>query len=671
MPLLIATGTEGRILSAEPDAVTAAAAGEGDAAETTVVLDSAQANVLVLAASPGGFPAYAGTDTDGLVYRIDRPDAAGPLVATAFFDAAEPEVAALAVAPDGRVYAGTADAEESKPGRLNGAAAESTGKPELPDAPVGDSDDADAPPTDPAPVELAAPEAPGDPGAVADAAPEATETPTPAPEAEAPADEADAPSDEEAGEPEASAPTAENYDALRETLREKLADAKKSGKLEIEGVASAAAAPKASRPRTKDQPAAEKKEGNAVYELLADGSFREIFRETTMVLDLALEAGDDPQRLLVATGGEGELHAVDLAGGATTLVRDLESQQVTALLAGDDGTVVAASNPAAAGRLPAGRPTGEAVYTSASLDAGRRALFGRLGLTLANAGDAEVRVETRSGSTADPESAPWSDWMEAGSLGGGDPAATLEIPSQPARFLQYRLTLEAREGGGSEKLPAVEDVRLSYAVPNLAPRLARLTLEASEPGEAGEPAAPTVEISWEANDPDGDALVYNVSWQQPGTDRWLNAAEDLTETSLTLEHPRPRRRPLPRPRHRQRPPRQPARLRADRHPPLRCLPRRPDRSGRSTADAADRDGKTLISGTVRDATGTVAGVSFRVDDEEAFRPAAAADLLFDSSDERFEFPLADLDRGESHVVTLRAMDSRGNATFTTVIVPAE
>ncbi len=157
--------------------------------------------------------------------------------------------------------------------------------------------------------------APDAPGAVAEAAPDATETPTPAPDAEAPAAE-DAPSDEEAGEPEPAKPTAENYDALRETLREKLADAKKSGKLEIEGVASAAAAPKASRPRTKDQPAAEKKEGNAVYELLADGSFREIFRETTMVLDLALEAGDDPQRLLVASGGEGELYAVDLAGGA-------------------------------------------------------------------------------------------------------------------------------------------------------------------------------------------------------------------------------------------------------------------------------------------------------------------------------------------------------------------
>ncbi len=152
---------------------------------------------------------------------------------------------------------------------------------------------------------------------------------------------------------------------------------------------------------------------------------------------------------------------------------------------------------------------------------------------LANAGDAEVRVETRSGATADPESAPWSDWIEAGSLGGGDRAATLEIPSQPARFLQYRLTLDARDGGGSEKLPAVEEVTLSYAVPNLAPSLKRLTLEAAEPGEAGEPTEPTVEVSWEASDPDGDALVYEVSWQQPGTDRWLTAAEELTDTSFT------------------------------------------------------------------------------------------------------------------------------------------
>ncbi|BAM04478.1 Ig-like domain-containing protein [Phycisphaera mikurensis] len=667
-PLLLATGIEGRVLSVAFEAVAGEGAdGAGERPEPVVVLDAAQANVLALAASPGGFPFFAGTDTDGIVYRIDAAEGDDPLAAVAVFDAAEPEVAALAVHGDGRVYVGTADAEQAKPGRLGDPAGESTGKPQIADDAVGDSNDADLPPIEPGPVELAEGATPAAPGAVA---------PTAAPDAAAaggsgdePAAEEGAPATEEAGEPGAATPTPADYDALRETLKEKLASAKQTGTLELEGVAAASSTPKASRPRTPDQPAAEKKEGNAVYELLPEGSSREVFRETSMVLALALD--DAGQRLLIGTGGEGELHAVDVADGTRTLVRDLDSQQVTALLAGGDGVTVAASSPALAGRLPGGRPTGEAVYTSASLDAGRTALFGRIRLDATGPGGTAFGVETRSGATADPEAAPWSAWIPAGELAAGDPAASLEIPASPARFLQYRLTLAARpDADAAAATPAVESVTLSYAVPNLAPRVTRLTLEAAEPEEPGAEADPTVSIAWEANDPDEDTLSYDVSWRLEGSDAWLLAAEDLTETTFDWDT-----RGLGSGRYTVRV----AATDAPDNPPgqERTSTRRSDvflldnTPPTLEASAEEESGELVITGTASDATGTVAGVAFRVGDDAAFRPVAAADLLFDSAEEAFRLPLPGLDRSRGHVVTLRAADARGNAAFRSVVVPAK
>ena len=64
----------------------------------------------------------------------------------ALFDASEPEVGALLVASDGSVYVGTADAEQARPGRMEEAASEETGRPDE-DA-NEDAEDADGTPPD-------------------------------------------------------------------------------------------------------------------------------------------------------------------------------------------------------------------------------------------------------------------------------------------------------------------------------------------------------------------------------------------------------------------------------------------------------------------------------------------------------------------------------------------
>ena len=112
LELYLATGAEGRVLATaiDPDGAVA----EGEAIRT--LLDTEQINVLCLDRDDEG-RLYAGTDTQGLVFRLTfvGENEVEPYV---LLDAAEPEIGDLVVMPDGTVYAGTADANQARPGRL-------------------------------------------------------------------------------------------------------------------------------------------------------------------------------------------------------------------------------------------------------------------------------------------------------------------------------------------------------------------------------------------------------------------------------------------------------------------------------------------------------------------------------------------------------------------------
>ena len=211
---------------------------EADDAELPehVVLDTAQANVLCLAAGPDG-AVYAGTDTEGLIYRLT--DDGGVFIV---YDAAEPEIGALAVARDGTVYAGTADAEQARPGRMGEAAGEELGRPAA-SQPGGVEIEIEVDPGNPG--EPGDPAEPGEPLPVEpDPQPLQTGEMDDAPAPEAPEGEAapdataddgvsadDGAADAAEAEGDAAAPTPEQYDALREEIRERLVQARTSGSI--------------------------------------------------------------------------------------------------------------------------------------------------------------------------------------------------------------------------------------------------------------------------------------------------------------------------------------------------------------------------------------------------------------------------------------------------------
>lgn len=205
--LFLATGTEGRVLQVNPEA-------REEEDRIQVILDAPQNNILRLAVDRNG-RVFAGTDTDGLVYRITLARAGDPTVFV-MFDAPEPEIGALIAMPDGTIYVGTADASQARPGSMlrprdgdegraepvADAPPEGEPAPEpMPDAEPEDGAAPADPDQAPAVDEQAAPEAPDAPEAPEGDAPEASDNADAAPNGndEPAAGEGDPPADPEAG----------------------------------------------------------------------------------------------------------------------------------------------------------------------------------------------------------------------------------------------------------------------------------------------------------------------------------------------------------------------------------------------------------------------------------------------------------------------------------------
>lgn len=701
--IYLATGTDGKVLAVRPDLFDAEKKDENPG--LTVVLDAQQPNILCLGRDQQG-RLYAGTDRDGLIYRL-TPNGDGGWDVFVLFDAPEPEIGALLVTSDGTVYAGTADANQARPGRLEGAAETETGRPEAPREPARQAPQQPTPQSQnngKEPVTQAEPEptpsdngaAPAEPagdtpGPKIDTPPvPVPETPQPQPMQAGKVPDAEKSTDS-AAQPTPPAPTAEQRDQLRETIRRRLIDARRSGQLQVgpQQVQQRRPTPQqqAARPQAGPQRGRQQaRPGNAIYRIDAHGFVHEVFRETVMILRLAEQNG----HLLVATGNEGQIYRVDPATRETAVLLDLDSQQVPVIVPAPDGAqslLIAAANPAAVLRLEPGVAR-EGTFTSAALDAGQISLWGKLNVTAAIPEGAELRVETRSGNVEDPEQGPWSAWSEAAVL-RHDPnihdlqPRAVSITSPPGRFLQYRLTLVSAE----EASPVVDRVAIAYVVPNLPPVVASLQTRYQEtqrpgarpgpqqPGAGGDSGIPEPKtnllIEWQAGDPNQDRLRYTLEYQPSGSSRWLLLKDDIEQNTFEWNT-----RQVPdgwytlrvtASDHLDNPPqmakttsRRSAPVLVDNTPPV----------VQTTIDRPERQGDIVIRIDARDQFSVIRSARYAVDSTDDWQPILPDDLIFDSTHERMEVRITDLAPG-SHLVVLSISDAQGNTTLKHVMIEVE
>lgn len=385
--------------------------------------------------------------------------------------------------------------------------------------------------------------------------------------------------------------------------------------------------------------------------------------EVEKVLDLAkgyfTQLQLEGDRLYGADGHSGRIYRVETKSFSAAIVLEVEERQVLGfLLRGEKEGFVVAGDGAAAYALS--RDRGKAVtYTSAALDATVPSSFGALHLY---ASDAAVKVETRTGTTEEPDDKLWSPWKAVtGGVRAPDGGLVFAVGSTAARFFQLRVTWN---NGSATK---IEKVRVFYAPLNLAPKLAEIRVGASRggPGPYGDPVIPEVvpvrsgdvSIAWQVMNNDGDPLEYRLWVRKVGEKNWrpLTPKAPVTGTTFIWK----------------------AAAFADGLYEVRVLASDAPANSPGTEltselvskpflvdNSAPRVTQLVIKGlavsfTAADAASRLIGVQVRVN-EEPWKPVLPVDRLLDSLSEKFQFTLpSTLEKGV-HLLQIRVADESGN-----------
>lgn len=403
------------------------------------------------------------------------------------------------------------------------------------------------------------------------------------------------------------------------------------------------AQPAPTRGEQKPQERAALQDG-AVLHLEASGAVTPLWQGKKTAL-LALNA--DGEGAMAGVYPSGRVLSV-APGRSASVFADLPEAEASVLVSDAKGlTDVVTSNPATLHRRRAGAAQG--TYTSAPLDAGAVARWGRLTL----AGRGVKGADWRVGETSEPDPT-WGPWTPTGGFDGLSGAT-----GSTARFLQVRLTLA---GADAE----LRSLAVTAEAPNRAPVLSGFTFGKPKKEEAG--PSPLREIGWKAEDADQDALLTTVEVQREGSSRWTALAKEQA-----LEKPLQAwdTTGLPDGLYRVRisvsdAPANPVdRLRTA---VLLSPPQRVDNSApRVTLSARLVGERLLVEGEAQDQPGgAVAGVRVAVDGGP-WQALPAKDGLFDSPAEAFSASLASPGPGE-HDVVVQALDADKNPGASAVVV---
>ena len=236
-----------------------------------------------------------------------------------------------------------------------------------------------------------------------------------------------------------------------------------------------------------------------------------------------------------------------------TLVAQTNDAEAVRLLNVNGAILAATANGGKIYRLGVAGTKG--TYESPVFDAGGVARWGSIRWQ----GDG-VAIQTRSGNTLRPDST-WSDWSPALNDASGAP-----VTSPNARYLQFEAGLTGvnahLDGVTSAYLPQnnppiIRSITVSQQAPPAPQGKASGSAAASAPaysitvtdtGDAtpvSSTGTPTqtmsraiiqqLLISWQADDPDSDKLVYDIAFRGEGENQWKTLRRDLHDNSLTLD----------------------------------------------------------------------------------------------------------------------------------------
>jgi sugar lactone lactonase YvrE len=444
-------------------------------------------------------------------------------------------------------------------------------------------------------------------------------------------------------------------------------------------------------PRTTAEAPATTATKGALLRILPTGEIETLWSSAEDTPHALVRTGD---RVLLGTGNKGKLYEIR-DDRTWSMLLALPAEQVTALARRPGGGAVGAtSNPGKVHSLEA-TPGSRGTFTSKVRDAETVSVWGRLRWEADVPSGSEVQVQTRSGNTGNPDST-WTDWSTPYGHSEGDP-----VTSERARFLQVRTTLSAKQGPG----PVLDSVSATYLQRNLRPQVQSITVH--PPGEVfqkpisisgeteilGLEAAPAVDrgiaaaraslpsattysrklyqrglqtFSWKAEDPNGDNLVFEVSYRAVGETRFRSLRKGLTEAVLAWDTSTvPNGRYVIRVTASDSPSNPTAlALSGDKE----SLPFEVDNTPPTVTLAVASRSPLRLKAVARDDSSPIRRAEYSVDGGR-WEEVHPVDGINDSREETYEFGLEAPAGPPPHVVVLRAFDALGNVSTARVEVP--
>ncbi len=647
--LYAATGPEGIVYSID----------ESGKGEVLYHIDKKLAkNILCLALREDG-KLLAGTDQSGLVIEINPATKIGRVV----FDAAEKEISSIVIDNDGGLFAATSDAAKagatSQPTDSKNGKAESqpaTKPAEKPAEKPEDKKDAKkkTPTTQPV-IEKKK---------TSSAEPAETEKPGKFRLIGLPTDQAVKPAQPSAATPRKMATKAEliallKSGAIKKSNNSLKTAAPKPAAINVSEAAKAAlAAALKSKSATTIQPNGK---GNAVYSIDSQGMVRTIFRKPVTIL--AMIAQDD--RLILATGQEGQIYYVTKDGTLSGELIDTDAKQVTAVIETPHGDLIfATSNKGSVGLIGSSFAT-SGTLTSKPSDAKQIAQWGTIKLRGVMPDDTKITVATRSGNLEEASDSTWSSWSKEMPL----EADYLPIGSPAGRFLQYRVTFSS----DGKVTPSLGKVEIIYQVGNLAPAVLGVAVQASNQGLKPTDKALTKTyrlVAIQAFDPNKDTLVYTVDYRLIGTDAWVEMTDSLKTPKYVWD----------------------TRTAADGLYELRITASDEPSNIQTAAREASRvsepvtvdntppalqklvamvnSDQAIVTGQAIDAISRIVSMQYSVDSVDEWKTILPTDGICDSTTEAFRFETDQLKPGP-HRISIRATDVYENTGYAGVNIVIE
>jgi hypothetical protein len=429
-------------------------------------------------------------------------------------------------------------------------------------------------------------------------------------------------------------------------------------------------------------------EKSAVYRINPDNTVETLWssKDENVYDLLALE-----KQILFSTDEEGRIYGLS-PDRRVTLVTQTNEGETTRLLPSDHSILAATGNMGRIFRLGE-KPGAAGSYEAPVHDSGTASRWGSLSWHADLQTGCSVLFRTRSGNSAKADRT-WSEWSEPLTNASGSP-----ITSPNARYIEWKVEMAGTAGA----TPLLNSVTLAYLPQNSPPVVKSInvisqtaaTTQATKtaPGSAsgaytvtvtdgGDVSSSTpagtstqtlprassqqITVSWQAEDPDGDRLVYNLYFRSEDATQWMVLKSGTHDTSLTFD----------------------ADILADGKYFFRVVasdreanppPIAREAQMTSAPIMIDNTPPVVTLGQVR-YSGGAAHVEFEAADAASplrhceysldaasWVPVAAADGVIDSLREKFVLDLTGLPPGE-HLLVIRAADSANNSGLAKVVL---